>query len=212
LENVAHAIVALKPRSVLDFGCGDGRLLKELLVRLPDDVRLVGQDLDRRALMYARAFHDGTSVRFVPSLDDVAGERFDVIVTSEVLEHIPPDECRGVVEKLWERVAPSGSLVVTVPTTNLPLSRKHYRHFDLELLRAVVEPGFELRSVRYLHRAGAIHKLVRGLASNRLFLATWRPYLRGLQYAFRRWVEPAAASDGTRLLTVWARAQAQDWD
>lgn len=204
LEAVAGEVVKRRPSSLLDFGCGDGRLLGELAERLAPGTELAGVDFDERALLFARGFN-GARVRFVPRLEELEGVRFDVVVASEVLEHVPPEECAGLVAALAERVAPSGAFVVTVPTPNLPLPAKHYRHFDAEALNALLEPHFELQGSRYLHHVGLRNKLVRSLAANRLFLANWPPLLRMLVLAFRRWVEPARSSTGARLLAVYTK-------
>jgi SAM-dependent methyltransferase len=76
--------------TVLDIGCGKGELAYDLVVR--GGVSVVGVDHDPGHLAFARAhfvherlaFHDGDVLTGLP-----AGE-FDVVVLSNVLEHIGP--------------------------------------------------------------------------------------------------------------------------
>ena len=194
----------LCPESVLDFGCGDGRLLSELAVRAPTS-ELWGVEIVERALHFASGFNDEAKVRFARSLEELRGKRFDVIVASEVLEHIPPDECAQIVSGLGELVSPSGALVVTVPTHNIRVSRKHFRHFDENELAALLGPHFELDSSRYIQRVGLVPKFVEGMAVNRFFVANWAPCLRLLGFAYRKWVEPATSTNGARLVAVFNR-------
>ena len=168
LESVVSEVEKLCPESVLDFGCGDGRLLSELAVRAPTS-ELWGVEIVERALHFASGFNDEAKVRFARSLEELRGKRFDVIVASEVLEHIPPDECAQIVSGLGELVSPSGALVVTVPTHNIRVSRKHFRHFDENELAALLGPHFELDSSRYIQRVGLVPKFVEGMAVNRFF-------------------------------------------
>lgn len=204
LAAVAEEVEKREPSSVLDFGCGDGRLLAELSRRMPPSTRLCGVDLDERALLFARGFNS-ERVRFASRLDELEGSRFDVLTASEVLEHIPPDECARVIPRLVELLEPAGVVVVTVPTHNLPVPSKHFRHFDLKELNDSLAPHLVPAESRYLHHVGFRSKLVRGLAANRLFLANWAPWLKALGLVFRKWVEPADASSGARLLAIYTR-------
>ncbi len=204
LESVVSEVEKLDPQSVLDFGCGDGRLLSELASRVPVS-KLWGVDVDERSLRFAGGFNDEAKVLFARSLKELRGKRFDVIVASEVMEHIPPEECSPIVSALGELVSPSGAVVVTVPTHNIRVSRKHFRHFDATELAALLGSHFKLVSSRYIHRVGLAPMLVEGMAVNRFFVANWAPWLRILRTAYRRWVEPARATNGARLIAVFAR-------
>ena len=204
LESVVREVEKLAPESVLDFGCGDGRLLSELASRIPAS-ELWGVDVDERALRFAGGFNDQAKVHFARNLDGLGGKRFDVIVASEVLEHIPPEECSQIVSRLDELTCPSGTVVVTVPTHNIKVSRKHYRHFDAKELTTLLGPHFELVSARYTHRAGVRSILIEGMAVNRFFVANWAPWLRLLGTAYRKWAEPARATNGAHLIAVFAK-------
>jgi SAM-dependent methyltransferase len=91
-EWLAQRLAALRPASILEIGCGYGKLLRALRRRL--DVPLVGLDFSTTQLNHAR--------QFLMGLDNVeillgCGERlpfpdgaFDMVVTSAVILHNPP--------------------------------------------------------------------------------------------------------------------------
>ena len=128
-EFVAQMIRGLAPHSILEVGCGDGRLVGLLADTVP--VR-VGADLSRRAIAFARAFHPDATF-FCQSTDDLTGQ-YDVVVAVEVLEHVPDADVQRFLHGLRERVAPGGALILSVPTTVLKPNPKHYRHYTLPLL------------------------------------------------------------------------------
>lgn len=52
--HIHEKVIAMKPQSVLEVGCGDGRFIGSLPSSFP--VR-VGVDLSHKALLFAKAFH-----------------------------------------------------------------------------------------------------------------------------------------------------------
>lgn len=106
-----------RPRSVLDAGCGDGRLAAAL-ARLHGDARVVGVDADPRVLELRRDEESS-----LPNLElrvgEVGGaalpERFDAAVCTDVLEHVPDDE--RAFTWLADHLTPGGVLVLHVPAS-----------------------------------------------------------------------------------------------
>ncbi|MBP6772082.1 MAG: class I SAM-dependent methyltransferase [Gemmatimonadaceae bacterium] len=144
LHHVSELIVSLGARSILDAGCGDGRLFTVL----PASVRRrVGADLSPRAIAYARAFTPNAEWHVGPI--DAIDEQFDVVTAIEVLEHIPDAFIPGFVRALADRVAPGGFAIVTVPSTVLPLNAKHHRHYDEQLLGEQLRHAPSLELVRF---------------------------------------------------------------
>jgi SAM-dependent methyltransferase len=86
LERIERYRLAIKrnPR-VLDFGCGNGASLGQFVIATGVDY--LGVDMHEDSLDYARMNFGTSNARF---LQDVpAGECFDIILYSEVLEHLP---------------------------------------------------------------------------------------------------------------------------
>jgi SAM-dependent methyltransferase len=126
---VAARIAEGNPASILDIGCGDGRLLASLGDTIS---RKVGIDLSERAIAFARAF--------APNVEWVCGDvadlpdEFECVSLIEVLEHIPDEAMQDFLDTAISKLATGGLLVVTVPTTKLKVTPKHYRHYDKPLL------------------------------------------------------------------------------
>jgi SAM-dependent methyltransferase len=79
----------LRPRRVVDVGCGAGGILRELRVRLPADVALEGYDISADAIALCRE-HGAKGVRYVHANfmeADVA--RADLALVLDVFEHVP---------------------------------------------------------------------------------------------------------------------------
>ena len=105
----ADFIESLHPASVLDAGCGMGRVAIELARR---GIEVVGVDLDDDLLDFAR--------RALPSLPwvhaDLAtvslGRRFDVVaMPGNVMVFCRPQDRRAIIANLADHVGDAGSLV-----------------------------------------------------------------------------------------------------
>jgi SAM-dependent methyltransferase len=145
--HAAEVVRDLKPASVLEVGCGDGRFIGMLHGEVE---RCVGVDLVEPAIRFARAFHPGVDFRCT----DVANidEEFDVVATVEVLEHIPDEGVPKFVRGLCQRVREGGHLLMCVPSDAEPVHSKHYRHYNETLLHAHVEKaGARLERISVQH-------------------------------------------------------------
>ena len=76
--------------SVLEIGCGFGRITK-LLLELPDVKRVVATDISEDQIGAARLAIKDPSVEFrcISVLDLDYSKEFDLVIASEVLMHIP---------------------------------------------------------------------------------------------------------------------------
>lgn len=117
--------------SALEFGCGDGFFIGNLG---PDVHERIGTDFSSTALRLARSFQP--DVLFISETDELGAKTFDLVAAIEVLEHIPDDEIGDFLKTIWARVSPGGRLLISVPTTNTPLHKKHYRHYNAQILRS----------------------------------------------------------------------------
>lgn len=109
---------------VLDVGCGTG----QILVNLRPTVG-VGIDLSEQMIRQARArYADRDDLRFyvmdaeaAASLEEGGAEGFDVVISSDLLEHVPAWET--VVDAMAAACRPGGLIVVSTPNPGwaLPL-------------------------------------------------------------------------------------------
>ena len=111
-DAVANEFRALAPRTVLDFGCGEGFVLDELAARGVDLPGYEGLDLRADALAEARARWPEKRFTcanlFDPAFDN---RRFDVVMAVQVLEHLI--EPAATLQRLVALAC--GALVLTVP-------------------------------------------------------------------------------------------------
>ncbi|HEX8177615.1 MAG TPA: methyltransferase domain-containing protein [Pyrinomonadaceae bacterium] len=99
---------------VLDVGCGNGSQLALPLARA--GFHLKGVDTDARSIEHARRLAEGmTTVEFVCArVEDLpAQELYDVVILSEVLEHLEKPE--RLLSESVKRMGEGGIMIVTVP-------------------------------------------------------------------------------------------------
>jgi 2-polyprenyl-3-methyl-5-hydroxy-6-metoxy-1,4-benzoquinol methylase len=142
-------------QKLLDAGCGDGRFCYELK---NENINITGLDYSSRALAFARAFNP--SIKFLQGdLSNLSFEKeFDVITLLEILEHIPLDKVEQVRDGLWRALKDDGKIIVSVPSTNQPLSAKHYQHFTCETLVKYFGTKFKLIKIIGHSKSGRVGK------------------------------------------------------
>ena len=188
--------------SLLDVGCGEGRFLREVSKRFTGK-RLLGVDFSARAVEDARLLNPGLSfARADIANDSETQERFDVVTLIETLEHVPTAEVAAFVEGLRRRVKDGGLLVVSVPSTNIKLSPKHYQHFDLGTLAAALAPRFEVAEHYYLNRISKWDRLLSAMLTNRYFILNERRLLNAIFRRYERSLLAARESDCKRICVV----------
>jgi SAM-dependent methyltransferase len=213
LETVCDLVIRYQPKRLIDFGCGDGRLTKEL-IRKNQELFVTGVDTSERALAFARAFCFGNErVRLYQSLSRIDSSFLpvDAIVAMEVLEHIPPVELAKVIAQLRSVLDAGGIFIVTVPTTNIPLNPKHYQHFTLETFLPYVDEWFELVEHLYVHRVGWAWDMLRRMVVNRFFAADFSLWLRLTTTLYKRFIMSATPKTGLHLVAVFRTATSSTW-
>nr|WP_226895486.1 3' terminal RNA ribose 2'-O-methyltransferase Hen1 [Luteolibacter marinus] len=123
LDRVAECIAACDPKSVIDLGCGEGKLVARLLrqTRIPV---IRGMDISSRALEIAderleripAARREGRVKLFLGSLiyRDSRLTGHDVAALVEVIEHLDPDRLDSLEQVVFASAAP-GRVFVTTP-------------------------------------------------------------------------------------------------
>jgi 2-polyprenyl-3-methyl-5-hydroxy-6-metoxy-1,4-benzoquinol methylase len=159
----------LHPSRIVDVGCGDGRLARELSLSFPES-EVVGIDYSQRAIALARALNPGRRFVCADIVSEPVEGRFDTVLCIEVFEHIAREDAGRFAECLSGLCAPGGSLLITAPHRNKKLSSKHVQHFTAESLYGYFEPFCTLEQRRFLHRAWYPQRFLRMLLKNKLFL------------------------------------------
>jgi 2-polyprenyl-3-methyl-5-hydroxy-6-metoxy-1,4-benzoquinol methylase len=98
-------------RTVLDFGCGNGEALLDFLSLKYKNIRFTGFDQDKQnSLLLSRL---AERVRIANALHELSGDRYDVIILTEVLEHV--DSPEEVISNLSTLLTDQGVFFITVP-------------------------------------------------------------------------------------------------
>lgn len=194
LQLVLDQLLGMKFGSLVDIGCGDGRFLREAARHHPD-VTLLGVDYSEQAIRLAQAMNSHLRYRVQDIVTEPLNGRFDVVTLIEVLEHIPPPQAPAFVAAVAAALGESGRLVLTVPHRNVPVTPKHFQHFDEQGLRKLLEPHFDdLRFIPFdtlsakAPLLALLERLIGGrgrywvMTNRRLLSAFFRFYLRRYLY------------------------------
>ncbi len=98
-ETLAGIIDRYKPTSILDVGCGTGRLFGLFLQKGINDV--VGIDISGKALRLAKKSFPNVETKEM-KLEDISFgyRRFDLAISNRVLELVPRKNIDGVIKKI----------------------------------------------------------------------------------------------------------------
>jgi len=113
LDFVARVIPAARPVTVLDIGCGTGTHLTVPLATALPEATFVWVDADEETIAYARSNDHPANLRFLSNADLDPEAMFDLIIASEVIEHVESPE--ELLLSLKRRLNAGGRIVLTVP-------------------------------------------------------------------------------------------------
>jgi SAM-dependent methyltransferase len=136
---------------LLDVGCGNGALLAKIAWQFPA-VHLQGIEGSAEAVARAPQILRGKIIRQDLSGGfALGGEPFDIIICSEVLEHIA--EYRPTLASIAAHTRPGGHVLITVPHAMRYWSKAdefagHYRRFEFNQLREEMR-GCDLEPLDY---------------------------------------------------------------
>lgn len=151
----------------IDFGCGDGGFINALAPLLGvSAIRLEGVDYDEKAIRWAKLFAPNPDNFRVDDIANLPAETYDTGTLIEVLEHIPPAESGQFIRHMARSLKDSALLFVTVPSTEKPVERKHYRHFDFATLRECFRGDFEVVEHFGFEKRGVAQKVFTRLTMN----------------------------------------------
>jgi 2-polyprenyl-3-methyl-5-hydroxy-6-metoxy-1,4-benzoquinol methylase len=156
---VLKIVRKLKPKRILEVGCGIGFLSYELSLISPtvatdlsDGAKDVWKLLEEESKNLQFRVGDFASLDFV-------GEHFDVIVASEVIEHIPYSNQYNFLKKMYDLLKLGGSCILTTPNATYVLPRIAFEaqqpiedQLDKKgLYKLVSSIGFEISDHKLFH-------------------------------------------------------------
>jgi SAM-dependent methyltransferase len=158
-----------KRSTVLDIGCGSGRVTKFLT---DHDLNVVGIDISRNMLKLAKQKAPGAEFyRQDMRKLDFPKESFDGALALYSIIHVPRKYHSGIFKKIYRALKPKGIALISVGGSNLENdidenwmnwgSRMYWSHFDLEKnLRLIRKSGFKIISWRLSGMIGDRHPFV----------------------------------------------------
>ncbi|ASK32586.1 hypothetical protein CEY12_21970 [Chryseobacterium sp. T16E-39] len=99
----------VKNKKVLDFGCGSGygtHMLSE------NAGSIIGIDISTEAIDYAKKEYRASNLSFM-TISELENEKFDIITSFQVIEHVPND--REYTAHLKKMLNPGGILMISTP-------------------------------------------------------------------------------------------------
>jgi SAM-dependent methyltransferase len=136
--------------AILEPGCGTGGNFPMLARR----GQLYAIDADESAIGFAQSRGLAWVTRgFLPEAIPFGDRRFDLVVMTDVLEHL--DDQTGTLRALHARLRPGGWLLMTVPAmawlwSDHDVTHHHRRRYRASELRALVSAcGFDVRYLSY---------------------------------------------------------------
>lgn len=118
IREILRGIVANQsiPRTILDYGCGEGRYIPILKEAFPK-ATLYGCDISEVGLQIASATHP--DARYIPMADEAVplpDNSIDFITCIEVLEHVRNVERSA--NEIGRLLSPSGTVLISTPCAN----------------------------------------------------------------------------------------------
>ena len=156
--------------SLLDVGCGDGWYTARFAEKAKE---VVGIDPSEQAIGFAKQLVKKAAFR-VGSATDIPfdDETFDVVVSIQTLEHIPPEDLSRACEEITRVVKRGGAVIISVPSVLRPMSTAHYQHFTVESFVSYMPQDAELAQVVGQEHHTMVLHVVERLLQNRVWLLT----------------------------------------
>ncbi len=123
-----YVISKIKGSSVLDVGCGTGKMI-EALLHINKVKRIVGNDISPAAIQYlAKKFASFPQIKYIEGdfLEIETKERFDTVLCLHVLEHIV--DIRKFVQKILT-IAKKRLIIIVPNEKRKPFPPNYHLHF-----------------------------------------------------------------------------------
>ena len=153
-RDIAPLLPDRRDLRVLDIGCGRGHLVRAVLQAGYRDVHGIDISAEHVDLAHASGLEaQVTQGDFRVALADAAGT-IDVVLATDVLEHLTRNECVETMDLIHQALRPAGCIVARVPNAGSPFGGL-IRFGDL-----THESWFTVRSLRQLTLATGFGDLV----------------------------------------------------
>jgi 2-polyprenyl-3-methyl-5-hydroxy-6-metoxy-1,4-benzoquinol methylase len=152
-QRLYYAYVAAKEYvkgDLLEIGCGEGRGVEALapLANSYTALDKINPVIEELAKKYENIHFISA---FVPPMNMLESNKYDVIVTFQVIEHIKND--KFFLEEIYRVLKPGGIALVTTPNIKLTLTRNpwHEREYIDKELKELAEKVFDRVTLKGIH-------------------------------------------------------------
>ncbi len=163
--SIAEVVLKIpEPKRILEFGAGRGAISQRVFQKTK--FQPVCIEIDPHLIKYLRS----KSYEVFNSLDKI-DERFELIYTVNVLEHISNDS--KVLEEIYQKLNVNGIIIIFVPAFQFLMSAMdekvgHVRRYSKkEIKTKVIKGGFEIKSIQYFDSLGILAALITKLVGYR---------------------------------------------
>lgn len=171
-------------QEIIDIGCGEGRLTRELKLKF-GNANVAGVDYSPRPIDLAKALNADLDIDF--EAKNIICERhektYDTATLMEVYEHIHPDDSEAFLKGISNLLSTNGVLHLTVPHKNIPIAPHHFRHFNSELLISELEKYFIIDEVVPFERTGSLRRWLLRIFANKYYVIN-NNWLNNKMYKF----------------------------
>jgi SAM-dependent methyltransferase len=137
--SVVRRLLRHEPSVILDFGCGVGNNLKQLMNIFPN-ASITGTDISGKSMEIAAARNHGAAFTPIVSLGN-SRDSFDLIFIANVFHHIVPAHRVGTVEMLRNIIASGGELFIFEHNPYNPVTRRLVNSCPFDTDAELLKPG-----------------------------------------------------------------------
>ena len=184
-------------QSILDIGCGDGKITASISTKLPDG-KVLGADISPSMTEFAKkAFpkktHKNLDFKLIAAEELDFDCQFDFVLSFTALQWVKDHQL--IVKNVWKSLKPQGIFAVTMPM-GLPLELKYavdetvlekkWTHYfndfhtgwnfvqDSSYRDLLISEGFKVQKIQVVKQEDIFPSLV----AFKGFISQWFPYLR----------------------------------
>ena len=149
--------------SLIDIGCGDGRLIYEASKKSKYN-NMIGTDYSDRAISYAKIInpkYQFYKVDFTSSkINNNKLTKSDNLFCLETLEHIQINKINIFLKNCSNLLNKNGLAIFSVPSNFYPCEPKHYQHFTHTSLLNTLNMHFDVLEIIGLDEQKSINKIL----------------------------------------------------
>lgn len=191
-------------KSIVDIGCGDGRMTREIQRALPS-TKVIGIDYSDRAIQLARGMNPNIEFQCRNIVNKDVNECYDAAILMEVFEHIPLSEAVGFARAVGRLLSPKGRLFLTVPHTNCRLTNKHFQHFSEKKLAQYYESDFKIKKICPFEVHDIRKSIIDRIMANKLFILRERHIIKAAYAYYKKHL--FIAKDGQNYQRLYMEAE-----